>query len=138
LAKYGSGSELLIGYDETGETPEQADVEQSPAKLVRELLGGYSKPISNNWEARKQALLTTLNRRNGLLIDPQNKELISALSTRWYYKQNRLEGIAAEKPDKAHPWSDYGDALCYLLCLLGQVRGTDTVTSYKIERNLSW
>ena len=139
LGMHAPGFELMVGYDPAGDVPVQTDIDQVPARLLQELLGGYCVAMPAKWEPRKQALLTALNRRHGLLIDPSNKELISALSTRWYYKENRIGGITAEQPSKDHPWSDYGDATCYLLCRLGQTRtSADEPTSYKIERNLSW
>lgn len=139
LAKHAAGHELLVGYDPAGDVPEQTDIEQSPAMLIQEKLGCDMEAGPVSWESRKNALLTPLNRRNGLLIDPSCKDLIATLSTRWYYKENRMGGIISEKPSKDHPWSDYGDALCYLLCRLGQSRRDDGWNKpIPVEKNISW
>lgn len=114
-------SKLLVGYDPSGETDEQADIEHSAFKTLNEMLGYpvcEAGPI--DWESRKSALISALARRDGLLIDPRADLLIKALSGRWYYPKSHVGELRSDKPKKPnHPWEDLGDALIYLLCRLG-------------------
>jgi len=122
-------SMIIGGYDESA-ADEQTDIEQNPAKLLRELIPGYWTPISNEWEGRKGPLLAIMNRAVGglpaLQCCPVNtKGLVKALSGRWYYKKDRQGGVIKDKPEKGHPWSDYGDAFCYMLCAMGISSGIE-------------
>lgn len=113
----GKSQYLLIGYDPSLNTSEQADIDQSPLRVIETMLGGMVYPGPVDWEARKGPMLAIMNRVDALLIDPvEAKLLIQALSGRWYYSQDRTGAIRRDFPKKPnHPWEDLGDTFCYLL-----------------------
>ncbi len=118
----GTGSELLLHYyDPSMDTPEQANIEQSPIRVVREVLGGTTYPGAVSWPGRRDPMLTLFTRLNPLTgrtvlqLDPEGcRPLIQALNGRWHYPvvQGR---VSREKPTKNHPWSDLGDAFAYFV-----------------------
>jgi hypothetical protein len=118
-------SYCLIGYDPTGDTADQSDIDNSALQTVKdELGGGWYEEGPVRWENRKEALTRVLLRRNGLLIsnNPYTEDLRRALSGRWYYAKSHQGELRSDKPKKPnHPWEDLGDALIYLLCRIGVV-----------------
>lgn len=113
---------LAIGYDPSGNTQEQSDIDSSPIRVIRELLGGHSTAGPVSWNGRKDPLLALLNRMNrgrpALRISksPFTKDLVSALDGRWYYPQDKMGNVNRDLPKKPnHPWEDIGDATCYLI-----------------------
>lgn len=106
-------------YDVSGDTEEQADIDQSPMLVVMEMLPGFWEPGAVSWDGRKGPMLSLLNQAiNGdpvLQIDPvDGKPLIQALSGRWYYPKDRLGKVSKDLPKKPnHPWEDLGDSFCY-------------------------
>lgn len=120
-------------YDPAGNTEEQADTDQSPIAVINEMLPGFWEEGPISWEGRKGPLFTAFNRAIGgeaaLRIDPVDAlPLIKALNGRWYYKTDRNGKVIADKPYKDnHPWSDLGDAFCYMLGRMGP----STVRTYK-------
>lgn len=116
-------SEMIQGIYDPATPDDESDIDRNPIDVCREMLGGWweSGPVA--WEARKGALITSLNRhvkpgQLALQIDRQGAQgLIRALSGRWYYPQNRLGQVSRDKPAKPnHPWEDLGDAFCYWIC----------------------
>lgn len=55
--------------------------------------------------------------RPAIIIHRRCKKLIAALAGKWKMRRLQISGDAryADKPDKAHPWSDVGDALGYFI-----------------------
>jgi hypothetical protein len=109
---------------------EQTDIEQNPAELLRRMLPGNWEPGPVDWENRKGPMLAAMNKAvagmPALQLDPVYcKDLKRALSGRWFYKRHKVLGVIKDKPDKSHPWSDYGDAFCYMLCAMGVNAGVD-------------
>ena len=112
---------LLHGYDPSGNTQEQADIDQSPIRVIRDMLGGQAIKGPVSWQARKDPMLALFNRAIGgmptLRINKRGaSQLIKALDGRWYYPQDRVGNISRDLPKKPnHPWEDYGDSFCYLV-----------------------
>lgn len=122
-AKWAIRSESIRGVYDPATPDDQSDTDKNPIDVCRELVGGYWEPGPVPWESRKNALITALNRhgepgKTALQIDPEGgKDLVRALSGRWYYPKNRLGGVSKDAPAKPnHPWEDFGDALCYFIC----------------------
>jgi hypothetical protein len=110
------GRHYIHGQYDPSAPDSQDDIDQNPIKTIEATIPGYWYPGPVDWEARKNPLLTAMNRQ--LVLDPVDaKGLIQALSGRWYYPQDRLGGVSKDQPKKPnHPWEDYGDAFCYFLC----------------------
>ena len=54
-------SELIEwGYDPTGDTGEQTDINRTAKKVIDEMLGGYGQPGAIRWDDRKNAFLPPL------------------------------------------------------------------------------
>jgi hypothetical protein len=116
-------------YDPAMDTPDESNLESSPVRVLREVLGGYSYAGASSWPGRRDPLLTLLSRLNPLTakpvlqIDPEGgRLLISALNGRWHYPVVQGQ-VSRELPTKNHPWSDLGDALCYFVA--GSTPGPD-------------
>lgn len=114
-------SSLLHFYDPSMGTPDQSNLESSPLRVLREVLGGATLPGAVSWPARRDPMLAVLNRLNPLTgrpvlqVCPEGcQPLISALSGRWHYP---VTGgvVSRELPAKTHPASDLGDAFCYFI-----------------------
>lgn len=111
---------LAIGYDPAGNTAEQADIDESPRRVIIELLGGHAIKGSVPWGTRKDVLLAAMGKMvrgmPSLQINPQCGDLLKALEGRWYYPQDKLGNVSKDLPKKPnHPWEDLGDALIYWL-----------------------
>jgi hypothetical protein len=128
-------SMLMHGYDPSLNTDEQADIDQSPIRVIEDLLGGDAMPGPVSWEARKGPLLAMLGLSDAVLLDPVGCALlIKALSGRWYYPQDRLGKVSRDLPKKPnHPWEDLGDGFCYLLSRISPVR-SEAAREEKKER----
>ncbi len=118
----GTGAHLLVHYyDPAMDTPEQANIEQSPVRVLREVLGGATYPGAVSWPGRRDptlALFNRLNPRTGRAVLQLDSEgcrlLVKALSGRWHYPM--VQGrVSREVPAKTHPWSDLGDAFAYFV-----------------------
>ena len=51
--------------------------------------------------------------RPALVVCPTATALIEAMTARWHFPRDRNGQVSRELPEKDHPWSDLGDALCY-------------------------
>ena len=130
---------MLHCYDPAGNTEEQADIDQSPIRVIQNELGGSATQGPVKWEARKGPLLSIMQKRDGLIIDPiGGRPLIQALSGRWYYPQDHSGNVSRDLPKKPnHPWEDLGDAFCYLLAriaparMIGKVKPKIEIISHK-------
>lgn len=116
-------SDGIRGIYDPATPDDESDIDRNPIHVCQEMLGGFWEPGPVSWEARKGALITSLNRhvepgKLALQIDRAGgKTLIQALSGRWYYPQNRTGAVSKDSPAKPnHPWEDLGDGFCYWLC----------------------
>jgi hypothetical protein len=121
----------LVGYDPSGETGEQADIENSALTVIKdELGGGWYEPGPVRWPNRKDALVSIFNRAHGVLIEENDFtcDLIRALDGRWYHPKSHQGELKSDLPKKPnHPWEDLGDAFIYLLCRYGVVSLDDNI-----------
>lgn len=116
---------LLVGYDPSM-PDDESDTERAdknPAEVGKTEIGGTWEPGPVDWESRKGTLYGIFNRAVGgepaLQIDPGDDTLAlrQALNGQWYYKTDRFGQVTDEKPAQHnHPWEDYGQSLCYMLC----------------------
>lgn len=114
---------MIRGVYDPAMPDDESDSDRNPADVCGELVGGIWEPGPVAWESRKGALITALNKHSepatpALCIDGgAAKQLVQALSGRWYYPENRLGGVSKDAPAKPnHPWEDLGDSMCYFLC----------------------
>ena len=133
FAQHGYGAERITWYDPAMETPDFGNIESSPEAVMREVLGGGSYPGPVSWPGRRDPLLTMLTRLNPytgrpvLQLCPEGCSLlVSALSSRWHYPTVNGK-VSRDLPVKDHPWSDLGDALCYLVA--GMLEETEVSTT---------
>ncbi len=125
-------SSLLVHhYDSAMHAPDESNLESSPLRVLREVLGGATYPGAVSWPGRRDPLLMLLNRLNPLTgrpvlqLCPEGcKLLISALSGRWHYATVNGQ-VSRELPLKNHPWSDLGDAFAYLVGPFARSRDAD-------------
>lgn len=127
-------------YDPAGETGEQSDIERDPVSTMEALWPGLWYPGPVTWDTRKHTLLGAVNHTKSagqpsLRIDPVDaRDLVKALSSRWYYPTDRHGKIRRDLPKKPnHPWEDYGDAFIYWLWGL-----TTTPTAPSIAVDSTW
>ncbi len=107
--------------DPSMNTRAESDTDQSAVLVIRRLLGGAVRDGAVSWPARRDPLLVLLNRlvrgRGALQINPtaDTEPVRRALSGRWFYPRRSNGEVLKDLPEKNHPWSDVGDALCYLV-----------------------
>jgi len=119
----GGGEEIRHVYDPNLRTDGGADWSANPFLLLKKTFGGTWKEGPTEWMARMGPLLSVLNegdRRGGqrFQVDPapENRTMIQALVSRWYYKVDKSGRVMKELPFKPnHPFEDLGDALLYAL-----------------------
>jgi hypothetical protein len=111
-------------YDPSMDTGENADIDQDPVRVLRELLGGFLRPGAVSWPGRLEpitALLTRFNTFAGrptLQIDPVVNGVVSR-----------------DLPIKNHPWSDALDGFAYLVGGLAPSRDREAEAArYKQQR----
>jgi hypothetical protein len=136
-------------YDPSMETGENADIDQDPVRVLRELLGGFLRPGAVSWPGRLEPITALLGRFNTftgrptLQIDAVDAALlIRALRGRWCFPV--VNGVVSrDLPIKNHPWSDLGDGFAYLVGGIAPSRDWDAVRAkYAKQRyatgTLSW
>ncbi len=136
---------IISYYDPSMDVKDQSDVEQSPVRVLREVLGGATYPGAVKWPSRRDPLLSLLTRLNPgtgkpvLQICPEGcQPLISALSGRWHYPLVNGQ-LSRELPEKNHPWSDLGDALCYAVAGLAPGHAESTLPEgYDGHSEMTW
>jgi hypothetical protein len=112
---------ILGGYDPSGNTGEQADIDQSPIAVLEELLPGDWLEGAVSWDGRKGPMLRSFNEgiagEPALQIDPVDGfPLIKALRGAWYYPTDKFGKVSRDLPKKPnHPHEDTGDAFCYFV-----------------------
>ncbi len=114
-------SSMMHYYDPAMDTPDESNLESSPLRVLREVLGGATYPGAVSWPGRRDPMLTLFTRLNPLTgrpvlqLCPEGcRLLIAALSGRWHYPTVNGQ-VSRELPAKNHPWSDLGDAFCYAI-----------------------
>lgn len=122
LAKYASwcfnaATLRLHGFDPSMETGDQSNPDTNSVMAIESMIGGFVEPIPTKWPPRVAPMYSLMKRRNSLLIDPIDCDvLVKALAGRWYYPQDRFGKVSRDLPKKpAHPWEDVGDAFLALL-----------------------
>jgi hypothetical protein len=108
-------------HDPSMSTGENADIDQDPIRVLRELLGGFLRPGAVSWPGRLEPITALLGRFNTftgrptLQIDPVDAALlVRALRGRWCFPV--VNGtVSRDLPIKNHPWSDLGDGFAYLV-----------------------
>jgi hypothetical protein len=115
----------VIGYDPSGETGENADIDNSALQSIKDALGGGDyEPGPVKWDNRREAMIKIFPRFDGVVIERNafTLDLIRALSGRWFTAKSHQGELRSDKPKKPnHPWEDLGDAFIYLLCRYGVV-----------------
>jgi hypothetical protein len=113
---------LRHAYDPSMETGEQADIDQDPVRVLRELLGGPMYPGAIDWPARIEPVTAVLGQFNAFTSKPvvqidaiDGEGLIRAARATWVYPvvNGRVSKDLPKKPN--HPHEDHGDALCYFV-----------------------
>lgn len=106
--------------DESMMTPDQSNREESAAKAVEEELGTVFRPVSNDWNMRRESmkniLLASVDSDRMVLISKHEEILHAALSGGWHYPKSP-SGVVGDKPVKnshSHP----GDAFGYMAVTL--------------------
>ncbi len=112
--------------DPSMQTPDETDIDRSPARMIAHLLGGAVSEGATDWAARVEPLHNALDpSRNLFEISPvpETEALRLALGGRWHFPKDLVTGqIRRDLPVKDHPWSDLGDTACYLVGFLAPSR----------------
>jgi hypothetical protein len=139
-----SSSALRHFVDPSMNTPGQADIETSPVRVLRELLGGIVREGPTSWPGRRDPMLAVFNRLNPatgrpvLQLDPEDAAMLDrALSGRWFYRVVRGQ-VSRELPDKRHPWSDLGDAFAYLVAGAAPTASMSPRRQREVKTNMQW
>ncbi len=118
---HGSASSMVHYHDPAMDTPDQSNLESSPVRVLREILGGMTVAGATSWPGRRDPMLSLFTRLNPatgkpvLQLCPEGCSLlISALAGRWHYATVNGK-VNRELPTKDHPWSDLGDAFAYVV-----------------------
>jgi hypothetical protein len=115
----GAGAALEHRIDPAGLVGDQGDIESSPERQFRRLMGGSIREGATKWSPRIEPLLDALGRmvggQPGLIVTPgpDTAVLREACEGKWYFPRRADGQIVRELPEKTHPHSDVGDALCY-------------------------
>lgn len=106
--------------DETMSTPDQSNREESAARAIEDELGAVFRPVSNEWNMRRESmkniLSASIDSDRMVLVSRHEKILHDALSGGYHYPKNP-SGVVGNKPVKdlhSHP----GDAFSYLAVTL--------------------
>ena len=120
LRRYAPEAECEHWIDASLATPSQHDIGASGEREIRRALGDPVRDGAVQWQARLDPLLAILGQlieggRPALVVSPTCAALIEACEGRWHYPRDRNGQVSRDLPDKDHPWSDLGDALCYVV-----------------------
>jgi len=92
----------------------------SPAEVLKRMGFAVMPAPTNDIMRRIEAVERTLQRSDGLLIDPGCKELIRGLTSEYRFRTKR-NGELEDRPEKKHPVSDLQDTLQYAALVAGGV-----------------
>jgi hypothetical protein len=136
-----NAGELEHRIDPAGTVGDQGDSAGSPEKMLRRMLRGPVREGPVKWSPRIEPLLGVLGRMVGgqpaLLVapGPDTAVLREACAGKWYYPRRPDGSIVRELPEKTHPHSDAGDALCYAVAALAPSEDWAAVREkYKTQR----
>src|SRR5262249_27828570 len=121
--------------DPAGMVGDQGDSSGSPEKAIRRLIGGALREGPTKWSPRIEPLLGVLGRmvlgQPALIVScgPDTAVLREAAAGKWFYPRRADGDIVRELPEKNHPHSDVGDALCYAVAALAPMRHLAMSTS---------
>lgn len=111
---------LVCYVDPSLDVPDQSNLEATPVRVMRDVLGAAVHLGPVDWPSRRDPLLALLGKVNpltgrpALQLDPEDALLLDrSLSGRWHYPLVRGQ-VSREGPVKNHPWSDLADSLTYL------------------------
>jgi hypothetical protein len=113
---------MVFHCDPQGEVGSEENIDQSAVKTIQDFFPQARVELGpREWEPRKDALITGLERFDGIQLDPVDcEDLIKALRGRAYYPTTSSAQQRSDRQKKPnHPWEDYLDALCYLLYGVG-------------------
>jgi hypothetical protein len=114
--------------DPAGLVGDYGNSDESPEKILRRLLRGPVREGPSKWPPRIEPLLTVLGRmvlgQPALVVapGPDTAVLREACAGRWHYPRRADGTVLRELPEKSHPHSDVGDALCYAVGALAPWR----------------
>jgi hypothetical protein len=118
------GTTLEHRIDPAGLVRDFGNSDESPEQIVRRLLRGSVLPGPTKWPPRIEPLLGVLGRMVGgqpaLVVScgSDTAVLREACAGRWYYPRRADGALVRDLPEKTHPHSDAGDALCYVVSAL--------------------
>lgn len=143
LAKYAgwcfnAATLRLHGFDPSMETGDQSNPDTNSVHAIESLLGGFVDPIPTRWPPRVAPLMSLLNRRDSVLIDPVDGEpIVKAWGGRWFYPMDRFGKVSRDLPKKPnHPWEDIGDASLALLSRIAPGADQDDDEEIKVLSNM--
>jgi len=114
--------------DPAGTVGDQGDSSGSPERTIRRMLPGPVREGPTKWPPRIEPLLGVLGRmvagQPALIVapGPDTAVLREAAAGKWFYPRRSDGEIVRELPEKNHPHSDVGDALCYAVAALAPTR----------------
>src|SRR5262249_37676696 len=105
--------------DPAGTVGDYGNSDDSPDRVIRELLRGPVFAGAVKWTPRIEPVLRVLgqlvNGQPRLIVapGPDTEVLRVACDGQWVYPRRADGAVVSELPEKTHPHSDVGDALCY-------------------------
>ncbi len=125
---------LVLYIDPSLDVPDQSNLEASPTRVMRDVLGGAVHLGPVDWPSRRDPLLALLGKNNpitgraALQLDPEDAMLLDrAFAGRWHYPLVRGE-VSREAPTKNHPWSDLADSATYVIAGVAPARASKRQT----------
>jgi hypothetical protein len=118
--------------DPAGLVGDYSNSDESPEKIIQRLLRGYVREGPSKWPPRIEPLLGVLGRmvsgQPALVVapGPDTAVLREAAAGRWHYPRRADGTLLRDLPEKNHPHSDVGDALCYAVGALAPWRERPT------------
>jgi hypothetical protein len=142
----GHAATLEHRIDPAGMVGDFGNSEESPERIIRRLLRGAVREGPVKWAPRIEPVLAVLGRmvsgQPALVVapGPDTAVLREACAGRWFYPRRADGTIVRELPEKTHPHSDAGDALCYAVAALApwRERSTDPGQRYAVTSSDVW
>lgn len=124
IAEKFGGYNLLAICDPAN--PRDAMTGQTPVQALKRAGINAVTAYTNKFVPRREAVVSFLNRRAGMAIDPRCVTLIQALEEKYVYRKLRIVSTSgaqyANEPEK-NDWSHVADALQYLCLYLMMPNG---------------